>query len=66
MHSSHPVSSLTGSLSRGMKGQSKELTFVSKGKGIYSASLSDLDIGLGSYQCVLAPLLKAMQACCVC
>ncbi len=53
------VSSLKGSILRGKKGSSTEVTFASKGRGTYSAPLSDLDIGLGTYQCV--PLAATFQ-----
>lgn len=47
------VHGVEGSVSKKTKGNKKALTFVSKGKGSYQASLSGLDIGLGTFECVL-------------
>ena len=55
------VHGLEGSLSKGAKGNKKAITFVSKGKGSYQASLSGLDIGLGTYECVSTPLYMDHQ-----
>ena len=46
------VSGVEGSISKGSKGNAKALEFVSKGQGSYKASLTGLDISLGTYRCV--------------
>jgi hypothetical protein len=53
------VSSLTGTIGRGKK-DAKELSFVDKGQGVYAASLSALDLGLGTYQCAVTATLSRL------
>ncbi len=45
------VSGVEGSISRGAKGNAKPIKFVSKGQGSFKASLTGLDVSLGTYRC---------------
>ena len=48
--------SITGSIRRGKGAGAGDLTFVSKGQGMYTASVSGIGLSLGTHQCALIVL----------
>ncbi|CAL8470839.1 g10381 [Coccomyxa elongata] len=56
------VHGVEGGVSKKTKGNKKALTFVSKGKGSYQASLSGLDIGLGTFEVDVAAIEEGSRA----
>lgn len=50
-----PIASVEGSLSKGSKGNTKAIKFTSDKPGSYKASLTGLDVFLGTYEYAIAP-----------
>ena len=57
-YTGNPVepSSVTGSIRRGKGAGAGDLTFVSQGQGVYTASVAGLGLSLGTHQCAFVML----------
>jgi len=50
-----PIAGVEGSLSKGSKGNTKAIKFTSQKPGSYKASLTGLDVSLGTYEYATVP-----------